>query len=295
MFRVALPPILALLSIGLSAQPMGLAGGALIVGEDTRVTLDGPITWSIGTGAQLINDGLIDLGLQATLAEAEGSPITGLGMERAERVFSTPFPFTDPGGLGLTMACLQAVGPLVLYRGHQPIVVDDENESIARWYSIDAAPQTGAFLDLYLNYDPSELNGLDPSTLMLHGSIGTDGPWSQLGGGPVAQPNTVAAWYYSPWDIVTAFHFDLVTITPDGPEQAGPRIWPTLADDHVNVEFSGEEIRGLDVLDAAGRIVADRPALSPGATRMVLPVAHLTPGAYTLRINGRHTARFVKR
>lgn len=295
MFRAALSTIPILLIMGVSAQPMDLAGGTLFVGEDTRVTLDGPITWSIGSGAQLINDGLIDLGLEATLAEAAGSAITGLGMERTERMFSTPFPFTDPGGLGLTMACLQAVGPLVLYRGHQPFVVDDEHGSIARWYSIEAAPQNGVFLDLYLNYDPSELNGLDPSTLMLHSSIGTDGPWSQLGGGPVAQPNTVAAWYFSPWDIVTAFHFDLVTTTPDGPERAGPRIWPTLADDHVNVEFSGEAIMSLDVIDAAGRIIAVRPALSPGANPMVLPVAHLTPGAYTLRINGRHTARFVKR
>ncbi len=292
-----LPTILLFMPGTLPAQLMQLGPGAMVVAEGTRIALDGPLTWHISEVGTLVNHGLIDLGNEATLVEETGNPVTGTGEERAHRTFNTAFSLTEPGGLGLEMACLAPIGDLTITRGHQPLVVEPDEgvESVARWFRIDAAPWEGVYLDLYFHYDPSELNGLTHDMLMLHKTIGETNPWIPLGGTPLTGQPTVAAWDYSPWDLVTAFHFDVVTGVQDEALAPGFHLWPTLASEQIHLRaVDGEQMHRLELFDATGRNWPVPPMHVGGMIEWTMSIQHLPAGMFLLRINGVQVKRFIK-
>src|SRR5688572_21058994 len=110
MHRWPLLPLALLLPFSTWAQSMTLTGGTLTVEAGTQVELLGPLEWSIAPGAQVVNDGTIELGTEAILLEADGAPITGAGTEHAQRTVPAGGGVVEPGGLGLSLASPDDLG-----------------------------------------------------------------------------------------------------------------------------------------------------------------------------------------
>lgn len=276
------------------AQQMTLQGGNLTIAEGTRINLNGALLWTIAPGATVVNNGEIDLGAEATLNETLGAPITGTGIERSNTELPAAFTAVEPGGLGLTLSAGSGIGPVEVVRGHQPIVLPSGDQSVARWFAVDAPPQPGLELQLTFGYDPSELNGLEGSNLVLHTASSGTAPWVPLPSFPNAAAYEVGAIDQSPWALYTAFDADAETRVDD--RLIPPfRAWPTVVDEAITIAALAEErIATLEVLDAAGRLLLDgSPRTAPGAQHR-LDLQGLPAGALFLRINGLHVIKLIK-
>ncbi len=277
-----------------AAQDITLLGGSAHVFEGTTVRLEGPLTWTIAPGASLVNDGIIDLGTDAILVEQEGSPVSGFGTEHALTTSGGPFSGIQPGGLGLSISTADAVGPVELVRGHAPLSFPEGDPSVARWYSITSSPAPGSVLSVIFNYDPTELNGLDAGQLSLFTTPTFEGLWSGLASMNEPSFFVLEAALQYPWGIVTAFDQNAPTTSPTLVAANGFKIWPTLAEDLINVVPSSEErINTLEVFDGLGRSTTIRSTLA-SAVHGQLHIGGLAPGAYFLRVNGTYSFKFRK-
>lgn len=277
-----------------AAQTMTLLGGSAHVLEGTSVRLDGPLEWTIAPGATLVNDGIIDLGANATLLEQQGSPVTGTGVERTQTSSNGPFSGTQPGGLGLTITTADAVGPIEVVRGHSPFSFPEGDPSIARWYTISTAPAPGSAISLMFNYDPTELNGLDAGELSLFTAPVAEGPWSGLASMNDPSFFVLEATLQYPWGTISAFDENAPTTSPTLVAANGFQVWPTVVEDLINIVPSSEErINTLEVFDGLGRSTTIRTTLA-STVHGQLHLGGLTPGAYFLRVNGTHTFKFRK-
>lgn len=282
---------LAVLLGPLCAQDMQLSGGTLTVQPGTRITLNGPLAWTIQSDAQVVNHGEIDLGAQAALNELPGNPVTGDGIERAVRQLDNAFIQEEPGGLGLTLSAAQGIGAVEVVRGHNPIVLPSGDASVARWYAVDAAPQPGLELELRYAYDATELNGLEAANLILFSAPSALGPWTALLSLPDPPMNSITALQQSPWALFTAFDADAETGLTET-EAASFIARPTLAEGDVEIACTGpDRIERVELLDTHGRTVRE---FQPRNTRAVLSTDGLAPGHYLLRVNGTRAIRIVK-
>lgn len=291
---------LALMALALVAQhfalgqQMTLQSGNLSIAEGTRINLNGPLIWTIAPGATVVNNGEIDLGSEAMLNETLGAPITGTGIERSNTELPIAFSAVEPGGLGLSLSAGSGIGPVEVVRGHEPIVLPSGDQSVARWFAVDAAPQSGLELQLTFGYDPTELNGLDGSDLVLHTASSALAQWVPLPSFPNAPAYKVGAIDQSPWALYTAFDADAETLVED--RLMPPfRAWPTVVDEAITIAaLADERIATLEVLDAAGRLLLDAsPLTAPGAQHRV-DLQSLPAGALFLRINGLHVIKLIK-
>lgn len=287
----------ACLLIGLQvavAQQMTLQTGTLAIAQGTRLSLNGTLLWSLAPGATVVNDGEIDLGSESSISETPGAPITGTGIERSNTELPIAFTAVEPGGLGLTLSAASGIGAVEVVRGHLPIILPSGDQSVARWFAVDAVPQSGLELQLTFRYDPSELNGLEGSDLVLHTASSALAQWLPLPSFPNAAAYEVGAVDQSPWALYTAFDADAQTAAD---ERLMPpfRAWPTLVDEAITIAALAEErISTLEVLDAAGRLLLDAsPSTAPG-TRHQVDLQGLPAGALLLRINGLHVIKVIK-
>lgn len=295
MLRTTILNVFALSSAGICAQDLTLSGGALTVLAGTTITIGGPLTWQMGAGAQVQNNGVIDLGTNCVLVEQPGAPFTGTGTEVATHPLAAPLSGVDVGGLGLSVTTPYAEGDLQVERGHQPVLAVTGVESIERWYRV-FTPQPNAFdVGVELHYDLTELNGIDPDLLGLYVSQMLAGPWSGLASVSNVGAQTVTGTDQQPVEYFTAFDADAANATGRLSEDAGPRAWPSLFQDLIHVQpAANERITQLELLDAQGR-VAWLPVI--GASSAGLVVLHpptLAPGTYLLRINGQWNIKLVR-
>lgn len=288
--------LMALSSPTLHGQVMSLSNGAVTIAPGTRVALDGPIEWTIGTGGSVVNHGLIDLGAEASLVEPLGNPVTGQGVERASRDLPGAFTDVEPGGLGLKLGMASGIGVVVITRGHRSFRNSLDSASVARWFLIGAAPQPGASLMIGFRYDPTELRGSAPARLVLHKTADTtQAAWAPLESEVLPGLNALSGIDPSPWAFITAFE-RISTSVPDAPVPLATfLVHPNPATDLLHVSASGDEpLRTIEVLDASGRLVLTQALPHGGSTRATLDVGSLASGILFLRVNGRHVARAVK-
>lgn len=272
---------------------MQLTSGTITVEQGTRIAINGPITWTLAPAAQVVNNGRIELGEQATLVESDDSPIIGLGTEHAVIALSGAISAVEPGGLGLSITTA-GLGTTEVIRGHQPLLNNGVDQSIARWFQLEPAPDAGSELDLLIRYASSELNGLNANTLALYLGDTEAGPWSMLPSTADGVQRTVLSTWNGPWaPFITAFLQGISTTVPTPPSVLGYAVWPSPTTDLLWVRGTDEVLRDIQLLDANGRVVRE---LSSGAMQetATLSLAGLPSGLYLLRVNGVHSTRVVK-
>ncbi len=287
LFVLSLPTLLG-------AQVMQLASGTLNVAEGTHLRVEGSVTWEVLPGAQVVNDGLIDLGVEATLVETAGSPIVGSGVETAVRTYSLPISDEEPGGLGLMLGSTTAPGEVTLTRGHVPFVLPNMAESIGRWYRLESNDLSGAVMNVVLRYDDTELNGLFATQLQLHKALDTLDYWNPLPGNADPGQATVSAVMAWPWNFLTAFEQDVVMglAEPDG---SGMIVHPTVTDGIVNM--SSEYAMGIQqwvLYDVHGARLAEAHYSGIGNANAQVDLASYVPGVYILRVNGTFVQKLIR-
>ena len=279
-------PVLALPCLG---QNMPFGGGAMHVDSGTTVVLQGPLVWQLAPGAQVINDGTIDMGTEAVVAEVDGSPITGGGTETATWAPTGTLANVEPGGLGLAITSAYASGDLQVERGHVPQFTTNGTASIARWYRISTPAPTTEAMNVVLHYDLTELGATTPVELSVFEAPALAGMWTPLLTFLNEPAQTLSATDQSPTAYITAFDFDAALPVS---EQAAPltaQVWPTVIVDGVNVSLSNAGIISrIDLCNAFGQAVLQHLPTSRTSTAYV-PLPALASGVYVLRVNGAAT------
>lgn len=278
----------------MTGQTVDLISGSLRVSQGTSLRFDGPLSFSIQPGAEVVNDGLIDLGLGATLQEPAGGPITGSGTESAVIDLDGPIGNEEPGGLGLSLTTDFPAGALTVTRGHLPRAFPEGDPSIERWYRIDAPSATSGSADITISYDPIELNGLSADAIGLFRSDGLDGPWDPLASTNDPMDHLVQGSIQAPFGVYTAFDVNAPTPSPSLLATNGLHVWPTLTSEVLFIHSTdGAPLGPIMLFDGLGRTL---PVITLGrsADLVSLQVADLAAGAYYLRVGGRAIVKFRK-
>ena len=283
--------ITGLLALG---QTMDLPTGSLHVAEGTRLRINGPVDWTIGGTAQVINDGRIELLNGAQLSETAGSPVTGLGTEHAHALPGSALDGSSIAGLGLGIGTSTITDSVLVTRGHLPVALPAGPESIARWFELRSSGAALPAATLVFSYDATELNGNDPDQLKLHEAPDLAGPWTQPSTSMLEAPNLITTTDASPGGFYTAFDVDVSTALSEPAVSNGYQIWPTVSNDLVYVRAAdGAPIRDLELFDALGRSVL--PGLSVAERHAVIDLSGLASGTYVLRLDGgRATQKLIK-
>ena len=275
------------------AQDMILAGGTMTVEGGTRVILSGPINWTIAPSATLINDGRIELGDQGTVIESVGTPIIGIGTEHALYNSIGPVLGVEPGGLGLSLSIGEALGNMELVRGHSVQMEGSGTESVARYFQLLCNPMIGASIDIGFRFDPTELNGLVGSELILHSADELSGPWTAMTGAVDVPAHLVTTTWSSPWSFVTAFDEDITTDAPDLDAAADFLVWPSVSADVVHVRSNDARLSKVSLIDMTGRTTGSfAPQVTDGT--FTFSIAGLSPGVYMLWLNNQQAFRIVR-
>lgn len=275
------------------AQSMELSGGTLTVAEGTRIAVVGPIQWTLAPGSQVVNNGRIELGSQATLQESDASPVIGSGTEHASIIQSGALTDFEAGGLGLAISTA-GLGTTEVVRGHQVLLNNDVDQSIARWYRLEPTPSSGTELDLQLRYASSELNSLNGNTLALYLGDTQSGPWSFVPSVANGNARTVQATWDGPWaPVITAFTQGISTGIQEPVTAVEFAVWPSPTTDLLWVRDSNDGVQQLQLVDASGRTVRELRNGNALETA-TLSLQDLPSGLYLLRVNGQHTVRVVK-
>lgn len=277
-----------------AAQLMVLNGSTMHIQAGTRLAVDGPLTWQLGSDATLINDGVIQFGPEATLIEPVGGPIVGTGVENTTRTFVTAVVDNEPAGLGLGMSCTVPIGTFTLVRGHEPFLLVNGGSGISRWFQLSTNEFPGTLLQTDLHYDPSELNGLSPSSLDLYNSQDPNGFWTPRSGSASVDPWFVSAELFWPWDYISAFRSDVTTSLAER-EGPGFKAWPTLTNGTVHLEtFGSEGIRTWELRDGSGRLFQSESHGEHGIAYRTIDISAYATGLYLLRVNGTNTIKILK-
>lgn len=274
------------------AQLVELTSGSIHVQAGTTMVLHGPLDLLIHPGASVSNDGVIDLGDQATISEPSGAPIRGAGVEKASTGSAGPFSSVEPGRLGLAVTTNE-VATLQVVRGHSPMTLPEGDIGIQRWFMLNG-PDATSPADLSLRYDETELNGLSASSLGLFRSVGMDGPWSLVGGTNDAAAFTVTGTLSAPWAYITAFDSDAPTASPSLHALEDLHVWPTLTNDNIFIlSKTGSPIGTIQLIDGMGRTIHS-DAGSMNSTLKVLDLSGIASGAYFLRAGQRPVIKLRK-
>jgi hypothetical protein len=286
--------LLLLAPIIMMGQEMLLSQSVMYVHPGTTLQIHGDVQWNISTGSQVINDGRIEFRDAAVLNEAPGGPITGMGTEHAWIEQAIPMNEFAPGGLGLELTSATAIGPLELVRGHLPFQLDNEQESVARWFSF--ADGVSVQLDhITFRFDATELNGLNPAQLDLHDAEDPIGTWVPMLAYPGADQQSLYNYQVAPREYITAFHLDAVTSVAELDMQPAFRVWPTITSGLVDLHApEGVSIERLELFDMQGRQLPLTVQNTAGGSHILLDLSSNAYGPYLLRVNGRQTFKLVK-
>jgi hypothetical protein len=296
MFRSGLLPTLVLVciaSIG-EAQTMALLPGTTLeVMNGTTVRLLSPVQWQFQSGSTCLNDGLIELSPSATVQEAVGAPIGGLGTERIQRTYAAPLSGTEPGGLGLTVSTVGAPGAVTLERGHAPILEPGGAESTGRWFHWSADVNTGLDATVAFAYDPTQLNGVSETDQVLH-VLQANSFWQAIPSSVNTGANEVDAIGLDSLGFLTTFTGALTTSIAERVRDEGAFLAPTLTETTtLLITISTDLDRPVEVFDATGKRVLGL-VLPAGAPRISITVADLAPGVYTVHLGGSRSLRFIR-
>lgn len=267
-----------LLFAGAVTAQSGLEPGTTLwVEPGTTITFQGSQTFSLPTGASVTNDGLMAFGAQATLNEAVGSPITGLGTETTTRSFAAPLAGVEPAGLGLQLSTTLAPGDLSITRGHLPFTDNGGLHTVKRWFNADPDVNSGLDAEVSFRVDPTELNGLPEANLILH-TQGAGNYWTyhpgtvDLPGHSVIAPGLDSLGTLSLFAEISTGIQDPATTPP------GSAMW--LNDHLLIVEIPSPVSDRVDLLDAMGRVIAST-TLRGG--RASFDLTERSCGAYIVR------------
>ncbi|MBK8497406.1 MAG: T9SS type A sorting domain-containing protein [Flavobacteriales bacterium] len=275
------------------AQLMPFGGGALHVDTGTTMRFAGPLVWQLAPDATVVNDGSIDLGTEAQLAEVDGSPISGMGYEVAIWAPAAPLNGAQAGGLGLTITSTYADGGLTVERGHLPASAANGTPSIARWYRISTPTPTTADMLVDFRYDPVELNGILPASLSLFKAPDLSGTWTALLTLADEPNHSLAATDPSPSAYLTAFDFDAVNGFDADDDAHTARVWPTVVHDQLNIAMPlGQPIRRIAILDSRGTRVLSTSLHAPSCIARI-DLSALADGLYMVQVNDARSAQRV--
>jgi hypothetical protein len=140
-----------------------LSGGGTKLVDDNMVIIQYDIT--IAEGNLDLNGGTLSMLGTSTLIEIPGNVVSGEGEIVANFSMPSEPTFTNYAGLGLSLNIFDVGG---VERRHTAIT-NNENNSINRWYSVTV--EEGAISDISFQYDETELNGLEESSLLLFHSV----------------------------------------------------------------------------------------------------------------------------
>lgn len=278
-------------AFGARAQ-MGLsAGTSMHIEAGTSLRLDGPWTWTVPSGAAVINDGTVHLDPNASLNEGAGAAFTGAGTERIDRNYNAQLAGQEPGGLGLTLTTAIAPNALSVTRGHVPYTDYSGHASIARWFRAQSGTTTGLNATAMIRYDPTELNGLQGSLLVLH-RYREDDIWDFLPGSVDIGAHTVQSSGLDSLGTLTAFEGQL----PNPVRSIASASTPYLANDQVMgailVLPIGSRAGVASVHSASGALV--RSVSIAYRDRVVLDSPSLLPGVYLVRLDDGVTLPFIR-
>ena len=283
-----------LTALNMQAQTMTLQSGNLTIASGTTVELVGPLDFEIASGATVVNDGLIELGTEATLIEPANGPITGAGTEHALRDLNAAFNDNNIAGLGLTLSMNSALGPVAITRGHEPLLANGTIPSIARWYRLDAAPVPGEVLDIAFHYETSELNGASASDLVMHKAPQPTGSWYALPSTSQVGAQLVSVTDPGPWDYLTLFPQVINVSVTEYTDASSFTVLPTATIDRVQVTATGNEmIVKWELFSATGALLAG--SNTHGSERsVVIDLSQFPAGAFILRLNDNQRYRLLK-
>lgn len=275
-------------------QTVELTGGSMHVGQGTTLRFVGPLTFAIQPGAEVNNDGTIELGTAATLIEPTGGPITGSGTEIAVIDLDGPIGNEEPGGLGLSLTTDFPVGPVTITRGHEPRFFLEGDQSIARWFRIDAQEPSSGVAQITMKYDAVELNGLPNDGLALFRSDVLDGPWAPISSTNDPLQHLVEGSTAAPWGVYTAFDANAPTSSPSLMATNGIQVWPTLTTDVLFIRSTdGTPLGSVLVFDGVGRALPVT-LLNRSMELLTLDVGRLATGSYYVRIREGVIVKFRK-
>ncbi|MBL0127562.1 MAG: hypothetical protein IPP83_08890 [Flavobacteriales bacterium] len=278
-----------------TAQDMALSGGTLTVMPGTTMEVVGPLTWQLGTGAQVVNHGLIDLGTEGVLVEQDGAPVTGTGTEKATWALPGPLTNVVPGGLGATLSTDYAGADLVVERGHTPVQASNGVWSIARWYRITTPQSNTDAVVVDLHYDVTELNGITEPTLGLFVAPQYTGPWTGVASVLNMGSQTISGTDQAPVAFITAFDADAVNGIDRNEAIIELRAWPSVFTDRILVSLEdGRPITSVELFDAQGRSVWRSAPLARNGGILTIQPPSLATGPYVLRVNELWGAKLIK-
>lgn len=279
--RLALPALFAWLTAPVVAQAVLQPGTSLWVEEGTSMRLPPGLVWSIPQDAEVLNDGIIELGPDATLNEAEGSAIQGNGTEVSRHLHTQALAAHQAGGLGLTLSTTIAPDSLILSRGHAITDAGDGRNSVARWYTVATGTSEALGASILFAYQDHELGALNPDQLLIH--RWEEEEWTGLQGASQPLERTVTATDVDAIGTVTLFEANgNVGLAPE-PTRGSLALHPTVTDGllHLTGEGLGSDSR-ITIMDQAGRTV-QRMRPTPCGPWFCIDVSQLAQGAYLLR------------
>jgi len=138
-----------------------------------------------------LNGNTITLNSNATLTESAGNTVTGNpGKIMITKELNSPAS-VNVGGLGAMITSSANLGNTTVERYHY-VPNGGGSQGISRVYNIVPVNNSSLSATLKLNYDESELNGIDESKLGLFKSVtGNDNSWMELGGTVNTSQNNV--------------------------------------------------------------------------------------------------------
>jgi hypothetical protein len=230
-----------------------------------------------------LNGNTVTLGENAALTESAGNTVTGSsGMITTTRNIGTPSEL-NVGGLGVVLTAGSDLGTTTVDRFHSA-ATGNGNQGILRQFNITPG-QNNSGLDatLRINYDDSELNGLNESGLRIYKSPdGSDNSWEHMGGSVNATDNYVEVSGisdFSYWTIadvgntlpVEEEHLDY-TPTEFALHQNYPN--PFNPETTIRFELPSESFINITIYNAIGEEVVN------------LVNEQLGTGIYSVRFNG---------
>lgn len=268
------------------------SGTAMNVAPGTDIRIEAAVVFDVQTGAALVNDGHIAFGTQASLAEAPGWPIVGVGTESTARYYASPLSATAPAGLGFSFTTALAPDSFVVERGHLPRLNNQNVESIARWYHVRCGTVAGLGATGVLAYDLTELNGIPEAALRMARNGNGGAWWPELSSTLDLGLHTATAALPDSLGWFTLFDDAVISTTGElGALNSVFQLAPTLVADHLTVRGT-ERIGTVALFDAAGKLLRQMGGAQRNALR--IGTEALSPGAYFIHVNNTHRLRFVK-
>jgi hypothetical protein len=273
--------LLSLFFYKVTGQIYILPGTSFIIDSGSTVFVDNlsPDTIKIAPGAQVINDGRIQLSSYTTLNEQAGSPIKGKGYEDYTSFYGDSLMGVEPGGLGLEISTGTAPDSFIIKRYHEPLKNGNVN-GIARNYKVLSKINSGLKASITFNYDYTELNGIAPDQLLIYQSDDEGINWYPFQGNAFNYYVRSAPYVVNNLQLISLFPPDKIT-TVDNPLMEGlVMIYPNPASE--NICLKGEAMKKIFIRNIIGQVVKEYSASS--ASFVSIAITDLLPAHYFIEI-----------